>query len=148
MNNTLLPLSDSITKYKEYLERNKMFFTRERDLIVNGIYEQEAHFSADELNDEMRGRGEKVSKATLYRCLSQLVDCGVLTEVDFGHGHIHYEVVGSEPHEHLVCQSCGSVQEVASQEIEDSIARIGKEFGFQVANFRAYITGKCAQCQL
>jgi Fur family ferric uptake transcriptional regulator len=148
MKDNLLPLEESISKYKGYLERNKMFFTRERDLIINGIYNQEAHFSADELNDEMRRVGSKVSKATLYRCLSQLVDCSVLTEVDFGHGHIHYEVIGTEPHEHLVCQSCGAVQEVASQEIEDSIAKIGKEYGFQVANFRAYITGKCAQCQI
>lgn len=134
-------------RYGDFLDRNKMFFTKERVLIVEAVFLMEGHFSADELLFEMQKRGMRVSRATLYRSLSQLVDCGVLVEADFGHGHTHYELLGSEPHEHLVCQTCGKVVEVVSSEINTAIANLAKEQGFRLVSHRTYIAGVCPECQ-
>src|SRR3954466_6288425 len=79
--------------YSEFLKKNKMFFTKERAQLLDFIFDQKGHFSADELMFEMQKQraaaaGDvKVSRATLYRSLSQMVDAGILSESDFGHGH-------------------------------------------------------------
>ena len=89
--------------YKDFLARNKMFYTKERVTILEAVMGRDDHFSVDELLYDMQSKKLRVSRATLYRALSQLVDANILVEADFGHGHIHYELVGAEPHEHLVC---------------------------------------------
>ena len=60
--------------YTDYLKKNKMFFTKERAQLLEFIFAQKGHFSADELMFEMQKEEIKVSRATLYRSLSQLVD--------------------------------------------------------------------------
>src|SRR5690606_32944450 len=96
-------LATARNRYAEFLKRNKMFLTKERTALLEFIFAQEGHFSADELLYEMQRTGLKASRATLYRTLSQLVEAGVLSESDFGHGHTHYEInLGDRPHAHLV----------------------------------------------
>jgi Fur family ferric uptake transcriptional regulator len=144
---TAISQEEAQRRYGDFLDRNKMFFTKERILIVEAVYLMEGHFSADELLFEMQKRNMRVSRATLYRSLSQLVDCGVLVEADFGHGHTHYELVGTEPHEHLVCQQCGKVVEVVSQEFSQSIRNLAQGEGFRLISHRTYIAGICPDCQ-
>lgn len=147
MNQVAITQEEAQRRYADFLDRNKMFFTKERVLIVEAVFIMEGHFSADELLFEMQKRGMRVSRATLYRSLSQLVDCGVLVEADFGHGHTHYELVGTEPHEHLVCQQCGKVVEVISQDFTTAIKALASNEGFRLISHRTYIAGICPECQ-
>ena len=132
---------------KEYLSNQKMFFTKERALILKAVLKQSGHFSVDELDYEMQKGDKKASRATLYRSISNLVDAGILVEADFGHGHIHYELAGSAPHEHLVCNDCGKAYEVNSPKILDAVKALSKEHDFEVASHKTTIFGICKKCQ-
>ncbi len=130
-------------RYKDYLVRNKMFYTKERVTILEVVMERKDHFSVDELLYDMQSKKLRVSRATLYRALSQLVDANILVEADFGHGHIHYELVGGEPHEHLVCVECGMVKEVVSPDLTKVIHSLAKSNGFTVRNQKTQIQVEC-----
>ena len=128
--------------YTDFLKKNNMFFTKERAQLLDFIFDQKGHFSADELMFEMQKRDVKVSRATLYRSLSQMVDAGILSESDFGHGHTHYEVtVGTKPHVHLICTETGDVKEVFSQKLEDALTDLAKKEGFKIKRYKIQVFG-------
>ncbi|MGL1901483.1 MAG: transcriptional repressor [Fibrobacterales bacterium] len=142
-----MKLAQAEIQYKEYLSKNKMFFTKERALILQAVLNQEGHFSVDELDFEMQKSDKKASRATLYRSINNLVDAGILIEADFGHGHIHYEIAGSAPHEHLVCNECGKVTEVKSPKILNAIESLSEEYDFAFVSHKSTIFGICKKCQ-
>lgn len=135
-------LSEARGIYSDFLKKNKMFFTKERTQLLDFIFEQKGHFSADELMFEMQKGEVKVSRATLYRSLSQMVEAGILSESDFGHGHTHYEIaIGSKPHVHLICTDSGEVREVHSQKLEDALNDLARKEGFKIKRFKIQVFG-------
>ena len=52
--------------------------------MVAYIFSKHNHFDADELIDEMKQEGFHVSRATVYRTLTKLVDAGLLRRINLG----------------------------------------------------------------
>lgn len=134
-------------KFKTYLSKQNMFYTKERALILNAVLHQSGHFSVDELDFAMQKGEKKASRATLYRSISNLVDAGILLEADFGHGHVHYELADSTPHEHMVCKECGKIFEVNNPKLLKAIESIALENKFLVNSHKTVIFGTCHTCQ-
>ena len=57
-------------------------FTGQQREMIRFIFAQHEHFDAEQLIDEMKNEGLQVSRATIYRTLSKLVDAGLLRSVD------------------------------------------------------------------
>lgn len=135
-------LAEAKSRYSEFLKRGKMFLTKERIALLDFILKQEGHFSADELLFAMQSKGPKISRATLYRTLSHLVEAGVLSESDFGHGHTHYEIdLDSKPHVHLIYLESGEVKEVYSPKLEAALADLAHREGFKVKRYKIQVFG-------
>lgn len=134
--------------YSDFLQKEKMFFTKERKLILKAVFEMpQDHFSVDEFLFEITRLKYKVSRATVYRALSQLAGAGVLNEADFGHGHMHYELVGDDDHEHIICKECGKVVEVDSEEVSQAIQKLVEAQGFKFLSHQSQIFGVCGSCR-
>ncbi len=140
-NKKTLPNAQAI--YAEWLKRKGMFFTKERVLLLDFIMAQPGHFSADELLFELQKIQAKISRATVYRSLSQMVEAGILTESDFGHGHTHYEIsLGTRPHVHFIFTDTGEVKEIHSQKIEDALSELARKEGFTIKRFKIQVFGE------
>ena len=56
----------------------------------------------------MQARGSKISRATVYRNLDLLVECGLARKQQLASRRFLYEHVhGGQYHDHLVCAVCG-----------------------------------------
>lgn len=141
-----MPNTEIETRYKAFLAKEGMLYTRERALILESVFTREDHFSADDLLFHMRNEGIDVSRATLYRNLKLLATAGLLVEADFGHGHTHYERAATAPHEHLVCQKCGKVTEVSTSQFADAVKSVAALQGFKVNHHQLKIFGTCKAC--
>ena len=54
-----------------------------------------------------------LNEVTLYRALEALQKAGVVSRIDLGHGHAHFELVaGKAHHHHAVCVECGKVEDI------------------------------------
>ncbi len=138
-------LASAQTRYGEFLKRKKMLLTKERTALLEFLFNQKGHFSADELLYEMQRTGIKVSRATLYRTLNHFVEAGILSESDFGHGHTHYEIdLGSKPHVHLVSLENDEVKEVANPQLESLLAQLARKEGFTIKRYKIQIFGTFA----
>jgi len=135
--------------FQDYLNSQRLKFTRPRRLIFKEIFSsKKVHPNAYEIHRRLKRKGQKVSLATIYRTLNLLVKCGLVSEIDFGEDHSHYEPdVVKAAHGHLVCLSCGEVKEFSHERIQTILYKIGKESHFMTDKFSIQVFGYCANCQ-
>jgi Fur family ferric uptake transcriptional regulator len=106
------------------------------------------HFDAEDLYESCRRAGQNVSRATVYRTLGHLRDCGLVKEVLREHGRSSYETVyGHDHHDHMLCVACGGVIEFCDDRIEDLQQRICRRHGFKPLDHRMGIRGLCRDCR-
>ena len=65
--------------------------TKQREVIVEAAFATDDHFKAEELLEKARKLDSTVSRATVYRTLTLLVECGLLREVDLGRDQTYYD---------------------------------------------------------
>jgi Fur family ferric uptake transcriptional regulator len=130
------------------LRARKLKATRARRLVFEEIVSSsEIHPNAAEIHQRLTRRGEKVSLASVYRTLGLLVRSGLVSQVDLGEDHSHYESEGAKAgHGHLVCRACGAVLEFSDSKIPRLIGRVGEDHGFAVDRFSIQAFGYCRKC--
>ena len=57
-------------------------------------------------------RPRTINQTTVYRMLESFKKAGLVVQIDFQHGHAHYELAGERHHHHVVCTSCEKVEDV------------------------------------
>ena len=141
-------MTDSKQALQQLLRRKNLKNTRSRQRIVDRIFAEEKHFTADDLQEDLKSSDQSVSKATVYRTLSVLVEAGLVQEHDFGTGHKVYEVATDKAHhDHLYCLSCGSIHEFYDPLEAKIISKIAKATDFEVRSHVLKIYGLCARCR-
>lgn len=126
--------------FRRYLKSQNLKYTPERADILNAILERDDVFEVEELMDEMRRRGYRVSKATVYRTIKLLQDAGIIMQALFDPRQAHYQLVyGKEPRDYLVCVNSGQRVEFSSPELRELRDRICREHGWDPVGHRFLI---------
>lgn len=143
-------MPDRIETVWRSLRRAGLRCTEQRLRILRCLGGMPRHFGAEEVLQALeRGEsGPSVSRATLYRFLSELERLGILRRVLLSEGHSHYEFArGEDEHCHVVCSRCGRVVEVRSAGLERAVRHICDEHGFEVEEAEVEITIVCDRCR-
>ncbi len=136
------------SKFREYLAsrpRPQRYTTQQRDM-VRYIFAQHNHFDAEKLIDDMKQAGFRVSRATIYRTLTKLVDAGLLRHLDLGSRTCYEHDYGYPQHEHLYCEQCSKMIEFENTAIDEMLHDICRQHGFQSSGHSLLIRGICADC--
>lgn len=141
--------SAEIAAFHEFLKSRDMKTTAQRDLIVMEVFSApHTHFSAEDLLTTARKKDPSISRATVYRTLSLLLESNMLEELDIGKGHKYYEpMFGVSHHDHLICIDCEKIVEFESPEIEGLQDKIIKQHGFKGVSHTHKIFGYCSECK-
>ncbi len=124
--------------------------TGQRKVLADLLDQAQDHLDAESVFRLAKDRDPSIHRATVYRTLNTLKKLGLVDELDLMHvtGERHfYEVRPSAFHIHLVCVSCGSVQEPGGPFWEDLKRRVEKETSFRPEVVRLEMGGLCAECQ-
>ena len=107
--------------------------TRQREVIVDTVFASDEHFNAEELLDRVRAVDRTVSRATVYRTLSLMVECGLLRHVDLGRDQTYYDpnFLDKPQHNHLICLDCDRVVEFEDEHIALLNDCITRRLGFR-----------------
>ena len=119
--------------------------TTPRRAIITALLEAGGHVTADELTDTVQAAHPDVHTSTIYRCLTSLEELGVVDHVHLGHGRAVYHLA-DETHQHLVCESCGTVVEVPATVFASLAKGLQKQFGFLVQPRHFAVSGRCQSC--
>ncbi len=135
--------------FRKFLKSRSVKWTSARERILEAVLDLHDHFEAEQVLYLLHDRGSRVSKATVYRTLPLLVECGILKQVRFDVKQAHYEhAFGEDPHDHMVCRRCGRIVEFASEEVTELCTRIGRRHHFHVTSHRFQLTGLCWECSV
>lgn len=135
--------------FKAYLKNHGINFTIARDRILAAVLELTEHFEAEQVLHVLKQHGWNVGKATVYRTLPLLVDCGIIKQVRFDAFRAHYEhSFGEHPHDHIVCRRCGRIVEFSADEVVEMCRRIAKRHNFHLISHRFQLSGLCWECSI
>ena len=134
--------------FRDYIRRRGLRRTPERETIVREIFRLHEHFDVDELYLRLAQQDLKVSKASIYRTLPLLVDCGLIREVEYTDGHWHYEHIYGHPHHcHLRCLACGRLVEFEEPLLFEVEQNLRANYGYIIKDHVLTVQGYCPQCQ-
>lgn len=134
-------------QFLDYLREQGMRVTRERMVLFDEIFDRHGHIDAEDLLEGMQSRGVKISRATVYRNLDLLVDCGLVRKYRLGRNRFLFEHVHSgQQHDHLVCSECGRVAEFVSPGIAALQTEICRAHGFVPDQHTLQILSLCQDC--
>lgn len=117
-----------------------------RRLILGYLSDQKKPQSVDEIYTKLHSEGEKLDKVTLYRTINTLTELHLLHRVDFGDGSARYERSDLPHHHHLICESCGTVEDIDICITAPKIRQIEKESHFNIHHHLLDFYGTCANC--
>ena len=103
------------------------------------------HLSAEDVYKALVAEGIDVGLATVYRVLTQFEQAGLLTRQHFETGKAVFELNDEKHHDHLVCLTCGRVEEFFDAEIEKRQTKIAKERGFTIQEHALYLYAECVK---
>ena len=132
------------------LAAHEIRYTRGRRQVIRTLVESEGPRSASELHKDL---SEKVPLSSLYRSLSVLTRAGILSTHHGSGGVIRYELAEwlMGHHHHLVCDSCGSIDDIELPEdseavLNDVVSRATRFRDFVATGHSLEIAGRCTSC--
>src|SRR5215831_21393226 len=135
---------------QESLRQRGVRLTRQRRLLLDLIDQSGLHLDAESLFRMAHERDPKLNRVTVYRTLKLLKEGGLVDELDLMHqaGEQHYyETRRKQEHAHVICLSCGKVEEFFGEPLQRLRRQIESHFGFQIVLARTEVGGYCPHCQ-
>lgn len=149
MPKNIVSYADVLDDFKKLLRANKLKYTKQRELILEIIYNNSGHFTPEDIYNLIKKSYPEVKLgiATVYRTLTLLEESNIVSSLSFGAQGKKYEFGLGEHHDHLVCLECGGIEEFFDETIEKLQEEIAKKFNFKMTNHIMKITGTCSACQ-
>jgi Fur family ferric uptake transcriptional regulator len=103
------------------------------------------HMTAEDVFKALLAEGSDIGLATVYRVLMQFEQAGLLTRSNFESGKAVFELNEGGHHDHLVCLSCGRVEEFFDAEIEQRQRSIAITRGFELQEHSLALYARCTK---
>lgn len=121
--------------------------TRQRTVVQEVLDEVTEFVSAQQVHHLLRTRGETVGLSTVYRNLQAMADERAVDTLRDEDGEVRYRRCGeASHHHHLICRSCGRVEEIDGPAVESWADRAAREHGFTDVTHTLELFGLCAAC--
>lgn len=136
-----------LKRVRDEARRRGVRWTTQRQSIVETFIACADHVTVEDLHHRVRLIDHTVSAATVYRTINMLVEMGVATKGHFGSGSASFECnVNKQHHDHLVCESCGRIQEFNDPRIESLQEEVALRHEFALGHHRMELYGTCREC--
>ena len=100
--------------------------------------------SAPEIHAALRGAGERIGLATVYRQLRFMAAQGTADTIRGASGErLYRQRRVSAPHYHLACRACGVSVEVDASEVRRWAERVAAQAGFSSVADTVQLSGLC-----
>ena len=103
------------------------------------------HMTAEDVFKCLMLEGSDIGLATVYRVLMQFEQAGILSRNHFESGKSVFELNEGHHHDHLVCLTCGRVEEFFDPEIEARQRAIAQASGFALQEHSLALYATCVK---
>jgi Fur family ferric uptake transcriptional regulator len=138
---------DALERFERFLQKKELRLTDARAAIVEAALARKGHYPIEDLIADLKARGIRGSKATVYRTLPLLAEAGILQPAIVAGDTKSYETTfGAEHHDHLICARCGKVIEFGFEAFEILQREVAGRYGFRLETHYHELVGTCPEC--
>ncbi|MGN6527732.1 MAG: ferric iron uptake transcriptional regulator [Burkholderiaceae bacterium] len=105
----------------------------------------ERHLTAEDVYKALLSDGSDIALATVYRVLMQFEQAGLLARSHFESGKSVFELNEGTHHDHLLCLTCGRVEEFYDAEIEARQREVASSRGFALQEHTLSLHAVCTR---
>jgi Fur family ferric uptake transcriptional regulator len=106
---------------------------------------EQRHMTAEDVYKALLADGSDIGLATVYRVLMQFEQAGLLARSHFESGKSIFELNEGQHHDHLVCLTCGRVEEFFDPEIEARQRSVAQGRGFALQDHALALYANCVK---
>jgi Fur family ferric uptake transcriptional regulator len=137
----------ALERFEQFLHRKELRLTEARAAIVEAALAREGHYPIEDLIADLKARGIRGSKATVYRTLPLLDEAGILQPAIIAADSKSYETTfGRVHHDHLLCSGCGKVVEFEFEAFEILQRDVATKHGYRLEGHHHELVGRCPEC--
>lgn len=130
--------------YEKRLRDATIKVTPQRMAIVE-LLDGHVHMSVEELYGTIKERFPSISLATVYKNINVMLEKGFLFEVKVPGQKSKYELT-KYPHSHVVCQSCGKVEDVVL-DLKHISHEAANKSRYEIRGNALILSGLCPECK-
>lgn len=119
--------------------------SRQRDLVKEFLMTRKDHPTADVIYMNVRRADPNISLGTVYRNLALMAKDGEINRLSMGDGADRFDA-DTSPHFHLLCENCGAVVDLETEDIGAVLEKAARRCGGRVTGYVAYFYGVCPDC--
>jgi Fur family transcriptional regulator, ferric uptake regulator len=106
---------------------------------------RQRHLTAEDVYKLLLAQDADIGLATVYRVLLQFEQAGLLSRSHFESGKSVFELNEGQHHDHLVCLTCGRVEEFYDAEIEARQRAVAEQRGFELHEHALALYAVCVK---
>jgi Fur family ferric uptake transcriptional regulator/Fur family peroxide stress response transcriptional regulator len=129
----------------ELLRDRGLRATSQRVVMHRLLRDRDRHVSAEELLAESSERLPGVSLPTVYATLELFEELGVVRRVNGGGGTLLWDT-RADAHGHMICRSCGRIEDLDTPLDLDGARRTAARSGFRPDRAEVVVSGLCCDC--
>ena len=112
--------NEYIVKALKMLEASPLKVTEQRVAMVNLLFKNgAAHFTVDDVYEKVSKKKIKISLATIYNCLNQFKELGIIKAVKVSSDKIYFDT-NLEDHHHFFCIKSSRLIDVETDKVKIS----------------------------
>ncbi len=115
-------------------------------LAVLTAVREHPHANTESIIDATRSVLPTVSHQAVYDCLRVLTDAGLLRRIQPSGSAARYETRVGDNHHHVVCRSCGAIEDVDCAVGETPCLIASDSHGYEIDEAEVVYWGQCASC--
>jgi Fur family ferric uptake transcriptional regulator len=134
-----------MAELEQALRARGLRVTEQRRLVLEAV-EALRHCTPEQVLAQVQERAPSLNLSTVYRTLELLQDLGLVTHAHLDHGAPTYHSTRGREHLHLVCRSCGKVEEASADAAHQLAATLMEQKGFISDVRHLAVHGTCRDC--
>ena len=118
--------------------------TIQKQLVYSAVKDLDIHANAEQVYEYVVALHPSISKATVYRNLSQMAESGKLLNIGSLYGSNHYDH-NCHDHYHFICEDCKQVFDINSS--FPDIKTLTEFNGLKIKSHNLSFYGICSKCK-
>jgi Fur family peroxide stress response transcriptional regulator len=120
--------------------------TIQRKTIFDVVSTASDHPTAADVIERLKERGFQFAYATVYNSLRYLTEERMIRELKLEGDASRYDA-RTEDHQHILCVTCGRMDEVFTEATPEWLRCVEEETGYEIQEQQYLFKGVCAACR-
>ena len=135
------------SEHIEKIQKEGHRITQARSAIVDLLENTATPISTKALHTMLSRIGIQTNITTVYRELEFLVELNIVEKVPLKDTELYYEIKGRPHHHHLVCTSCGNIEDISLKTESMLLEEAHAVSSYRIQHHSLTFYGQCPQCQ-